>query len=53
MVQKSGEKTTWDVQNLANNGINYEPQLAGLLPPTVVTTWPSSPHGSYEHLGPL
>ena len=23
MVQNSGEKTTWDVKNLLNNGINY------------------------------
>ena len=50
MVQKSWEKTTWDVQNLANHGINYQPQLAGFLPQTVVTTWPSSPLGSYEHV---
>ena len=26
MVQKS-QTTTWDVQNLENNGINYQPQL--------------------------
>ena len=34
---KSGEKTTWDVQNLVNNGINYQPQLviAGFFPSTV------------------
>ena len=28
MVQKS-QTTTWDVQNLVNNGINYQPQLVG------------------------
>ena len=29
--------TTWDVKNLVNNGINYQPQLvnAGFLPSTV------------------
>ena len=27
VVQKSGEKTTWDVQNLVNNGITNQPQL--------------------------
>jgi len=24
MVQKSGEKTTWDVSNAVNNGMNYQ-----------------------------
>ena len=34
MVQKSGEKTTWDgAKTLGNNGMNYQPQLviAGFL----------------------
>ena len=31
MVQKSGEKTTWDVKKtLVHNGINYQPQLMTL-----------------------
>ncbi len=28
--------TTWDVQNLVNNGINYVPTGEGVLPSTVV-----------------
>ena len=31
MVQKSGENTTWDAQNLVKNGINYQPQLVHLV----------------------
>ena len=33
MLQKSGEKTTWDVKGPVNNGMNYQPQLliAGFL----------------------
>ena len=27
MVQKSGEKTTWDVRNPVNHGRSYQPQL--------------------------
>ena len=30
MVQKSGEKTTWDV-NLVNSGKNYQPQLVSRI----------------------
>ena len=31
MVQNSGEKTIWDVQNLVNNKINYQPQLVSRI----------------------
>ena len=27
MVEKSGEKTRWDVENPVKNGINYQAQL--------------------------
>ena len=36
MVQKSGEKTTWDVEHPVNSGINYLSTGAGFLPSTVV-----------------
>ena len=39
MVQKSGEKTTWDgaktYKNRGNNGINYISLGAGFLPSSV------------------
>ena len=31
MVQKSGEKTVWDVENPVSNGINYQPQLVSRI----------------------
>ncbi len=38
---KSGEKTTWDVQNLVNNGINYQPdstvEFAGFFTSTAIS----------------
>ena len=38
MVQKSGEKATWDVQNIVNNGINDQPQLVSRISePSIVS----------------
>ena len=31
MVQNSGEKTIWDVENLVNHEINYQPQLVSRI----------------------
>ena len=44
MVQKS-QTTTWDVQNLVNNGINYLSTGAGFQPSTVIQSpiYPKQP----------
>ena len=42
VVQKSGEKPTWDgAKTLVNNGINYQliNWLAGFIPSTLWSTW--------------